>query len=222
MVTCALFLDFDGLICDTERAARCSWDEFYREFGLAFPACLWQRMAGRSDGESVAAADLSEQLGAPVTDVLLARRRRRKQALCETEPLRPGVATLIAAATRNGLTLAVVSSSPLAWVRGHLARLGVQDRFSLIVSGDDVARGKPAPDLYQMALQRTRLTANKAIAFEDSPTGVRAAKAARLRCVAVPNAAGSAYGLRHADVVLGSLESYALEADLLLMEGMPA
>jgi HAD superfamily hydrolase (TIGR01509 family) len=219
MLVRALFLDFDGLICDTERAARRSWDEFYREFGLAFPACLWKRMAGRADGESVAVADLSRQLGTPVTDVLRARRRRRKQALCETEPLRPGVAALIAAAARHGLTLAVVSSSPLAWVRGHLARLGIQDRFAVIVSGDDVARGKPAPDLYQMALLRTGLTANQAIAFEDSPTGVRAAKAARLRCIAVPNAAGGADGLSHADVVLGSLESYALGADLLLMEG---
>ena len=84
----ALFLDFDGLICDTERAARRSWEECYRELGMTFPAQLWEQMAGRPDGESVAVADLSGRLGRPVADALRDRRLRRKQALCAAEPLR--------------------------------------------------------------------------------------------------------------------------------------
>src|SRR5580704_10690996 len=181
----AIFLDFDGLICDTERAARRSWDETYRELGLVFPADMWEQIAGRADGEAVALADLSRRLGGPVTDALRERRLLRKRALSAQEPLRPGVAALIAEATRRCLTLAVVSSSRRRWVHEHLLRLGVLDRFAVIVCGDDVTKHKPAPDLYQLALRRAGLTADDVIAFEDSPPGVQAARAAGLRCVAV-------------------------------------
>jgi HAD superfamily hydrolase (TIGR01509 family) len=218
----ALFLDFDGLICDTERAVRRSWDEAYRELGLVFPGSVWEQIAGRPDGETVALADLSRRLGGPVTAALRARRVLRKQALSAAEPLRPGVAALIAEATRRGLTLAVVSSSPRRWVQEHLLRLGVLDRFAIIVCGDDVARHKPAPDSYQLALRRAGLTADQVIAFEDSPPGVRAALAADLRCVAVPNAASNAMDLSRATVVLDSLEHFQLDAEPPLIKAATA
>jgi HAD superfamily hydrolase (TIGR01509 family) len=217
----ALFLDFDGLICDTERAVRRSWDEAYRELGLIFPTGVWEQIAGRPDGEAVALADLSRRLGGPVTDALRARRLLRKQVLSAAEPLRPGVAALIAEATRRGLPLAVVSSSPRTWVHEHLLRLGVLDRFAVIVCGDDVFRRKPAPDPYYLALRRTGLTADQVVAFEDSPPGVRAALAAGLRCVAVPNAVSNAIGLSHATVVLDSLERYQLDVAPPLTKGAP-
>jgi len=211
MQVCGLFLDFDGLICDTERAARRSWDDAYRELGLVFPASVWEQMAGRPDGERVALSDLSRRLGGPVTDAVRSRRRLRKQELSAAEPLRPGVAALITGAARRGLALAVVSSSPRSWVEGHLLRLGVLDRFPVIVCGDEVVRRKPAPDLYYLALRRTGLTADRVIAFEDSAPGVQAAQAAGLPCIAIPNGASGATDLSHATLVLGSLESYRLD-----------
>ncbi len=219
MLLRGLLLDFDGLICDTERAARRSWEELYGEFGLAFPPDVWARMAGRADGELVAVADLSRRRGILVDAAVRARRLRRKQALCDEEPLRPGVAELIAAAAQRGLTLAVVSSSPLGWVCGHLTRLGVRDSFAVLVTGDEPGRRKPAPDLYCLALLRTGLTAAEVIAFEDSQVGVQAATAAGLRCVAVPNAAASDADLQTAGLVLDSLASYVLDAGPLATEG---
>jgi HAD superfamily hydrolase (TIGR01509 family) len=213
-----LFFDFDGLICDTERAGRRSWDEAYRELGLVFPGSVWEQIAGHPHGEAVALVDLSRRLGGPVADAIRARRLARKRALSAAEPLRPGVAALIIEAGRRGLTLAVVSSSPRAWVQEHLLRLGVLDRFAVIVCGDDVFRPKPAPDLYYLALRRTGLTPDQVIAFEDSPPGVCAARAAGLRCVAVPNGAGSAIGLSRATVVLDSLERYQLDVTVPLVE----
>jgi HAD superfamily hydrolase (TIGR01509 family) len=208
----ALLLDFDGLICDTERAARKSWEELYREVGLTFPAHAWRRMAGRRDGEAVALADLAARLGRPVDAATRDRRRRRKAALAAREPLRPGVAELTSAAVDQGLTLAVVSSSSAAWVYGHLARLGVYDRFEVVVTGDDVTAHKPAPDAYRLALARTQVWPAEAVAFEDSPAGVRAARAAGVRCVAVPSGAGDRRELAGADLVLESLLDYGVDA----------
>lgn len=206
----ALLCDFDGLICDTEHAAYRSWVEAYAGLGLAFPPAVWVSMVGHRAGESVAAADLQRRLGRPVGAALLAHRRRRKWELSQQEPARPGVAELIECAAARGLGLAVVSSSERSWVEGHLSRLGLRHRFPFVVTGDDVARPKPAPDPYRVALACLGLPARRALAFEDSAPGVRSARSAGLQCVAVPGAVGSRDGLHQADLVLGSL----LEASL--------
>lgn len=208
----ALLLDFDGLICDTERAARQSWEELYQMHGLTFPPQLWAEMMGCEQGEIRAVTDLSARLDRPVDAAMRAYRLARKVALCQQEPLRPGVAALLAAARRRDLTLAVVSSSARDWVEGHLVRLGIRERFDAVVTGDEVNRPKPAPDLYHLALMRTGMRAEEALAFEDSPTGVRAARSARIRCVAVPGSVGDHNNLGAADLVVPSLAAYRIDA----------
>jgi HAD superfamily hydrolase (TIGR01509 family) len=207
----ALFLDFDGLMCDTEAAARRSWAELYARLGHDLPAAVWTRMVGRSDGHEVATADLSNRTARPITEEELAWRNERKQELSDVEPLRPGVADLIAAATHKGLILAAVSSSPARWVHGHLTRLGVRQHFSAVITGDDEPRHKPAPDLYLRALAETGLAAEEAVAFEDSPSGVKAALAAGLRVVAVPTSTSTA-GLAHATLVVPTMTGFDLDA----------
>lgn len=209
----ALFLDFDGLICDTERAARRSWEETWAEYGRTFPDELWQRMAGRSDGEAIALAALAPALGRPADEKLRNRRTRRKRELSEREPLRPGVRELLDAARTQGIPVAVVSSSSAGWVDGHLSRLQVRDRFAFVLTGDQVVRHKPAPDLYLAALARMGVAAKDALALEDSPVGVRAARAAGVRCVAVPSSDGDAGRLADADAVVGVPGAYLLEAE---------
>ena len=205
----ALFLDFDGLICDTERAAFRSWQELYAWHGLEFGRDLWARMAGNARGEDVAVADLSRRHRAPTASEL-AWRRARKRLLCNQEPLRAGVVRLLDTAAAYGVPVAVVSSSPRAWVVGHLDRLGIADRVAPVITGDDVAHHKPAPDLYHLALGFARVRPADAVAFEDSGPGVRAAKAARLWCVAVPSSVGSRASVAAADLILDSIADYRL------------
>jgi beta-phosphoglucomutase-like phosphatase (HAD superfamily) len=81
----------------------------------------------------------------------------------------------------------------------HLDRLGVADDFAVVVTGDDGLPPKPAPALYLRALAALGVSASEALAFEDSPTGVRAAAAAGVRCVAVPSEAGPRSELEAAD-----------------------
>src|SRR5690242_13870822 len=90
-------------------------------------------------------------------------------------------------AHRGDLRLAIASSSPRAWVTGHLSRVGALHRFHVLASGDEVNRHKPAPDVYQLALSRLRLSAGATVAVEDTAHGVTAAQAAGLRCIAIPN-----------------------------------
>ncbi|WP_242891022.1 HAD family hydrolase [Actinomadura litoris] len=210
----ALFFDFDGVICDTERAARHSWDELYLRFDLEFPARVWAAMAGHAGGQELAVADLSERLGRPLTAAEAAWRLDRKRRLAEEEPLRPCVAAILAADAARDLYLAVVSSSPPHWVIGHLDRLGVRGRFDLVVTDDGRTPRKPAPDLYLRALADAGLAAESVIALEDSAPGVAAACAAGLRCVAVPNSVTGPAGLTVADRILDPAVPAAAARDL--------
>ncbi len=208
-----VFLDFDGLICDTEAAAHQSWDEFYARRGLAFAPATWRRMHGSAAAEQVAVDDLAAGLGRPVHPREIAVRRDRKAWLADRTPLSAGVSRVIDAAAWRDIPVAVVSSSPRPWVDGHLSRLKVRHRLAFVVSGADAARSKPAPDLYVAALERAGVAAEAAIAFEDSPTGVRAARAAGLRCIAVPSSVGCRDDLGDADLVLDSLDDFDFDID---------
>jgi beta-phosphoglucomutase-like phosphatase (HAD superfamily) len=99
-------------------------------------------------------------------------------------------------------------------VVGHLARAGCTFAFDAIITADgDPGRGKPSPTLYLEALAELQLTADQAVAFEDSPTGIAAAKAAGLFCIAVPNdITRGAPGVQAADRVLASLKEVDLDA----------
>ncbi|HZM74961.1 MAG TPA: HAD family phosphatase [Candidatus Limnocylindrales bacterium] len=199
-----ILFDFDGLLCDTEQAAWRSWVELYRRFGLEFPDELWPAMVGHRDGESLGQADLSARLAHPPGEQLWRARRERKTALAHRQPLRPGAWELIREATRRGLRIAVVSSSSRDWVGGHLTRLGIVDEFAVIVCGQDVSLPKPAPDGYNIVLEKLGLDPAEAVALEDSLAGVTAARAAGVRCVAVPGPRSGPVA-HHADLVVASL-----------------
>jgi beta-phosphoglucomutase-like phosphatase (HAD superfamily) len=105
-----------------------------------------------------------------------------------------------------------VSSSTQQWVNRHLARLEQAEHFDEIVTADlNQERAKPRPTLYLEALERLGVSAGEAIAFEDSPNGVKAAKAAGVFTVAVPNGVTASLGLEEADLVLPSLADLPLQ-----------
>lgn len=203
----ALFVDFDGTICGTEHAAQESWRELYAELGGGTPGPAWDEARGRHDGHLVMSAELAERIGRPLTEGELARRLARKAELADAEPLAPGVASLLAQAARAEVPAVVVSNSSSAWLEHHLTRLGVRGDVRHVVSGE-TARKKPHPDLYLAAARLTGVPPEDAVAVEDSPSGVAAARAAGVWCLGV----GPAAGLAGADAVVPTLEGVDLSA----------
>jgi HAD superfamily hydrolase (TIGR01509 family) len=142
-------------------------------------------------------------------------RRGRELELLEVEPLRPGVAAYLEDAHSRGISVAIVSSSPRSWIDRNLLRLGLRDGWDAIICADgDTERCKPSPALYLEALDALDLDAEEAIAIEDSPNGITAARAAGLFCVAVPNEVTGGLDLSHADLLIESFEDVPL-AELL-------
>jgi len=210
----AIVFDFDGLILDTEGPEFQAWGEIYAAHGVRLDLATWAVCIGTANVFDPY-ADLEARVGRPVErDEVRARRRQRNHELLAVQEVQPGVVDYLARAKDLGLGLGVASSSPRSWVAGHLERLGLLESFDCLSCADDVDRVKPDPDLYLLALARLGVSANQAIALEDSPNGILAAKRAGIFCVAIPNPLTSQLSLDHADLRIRSLADVTLE-DLL-------
>src|SRR5437899_2020623 len=148
----ALIFDFDGLIIDTEEPIYRSWAEVYEAHGVPLPFDQWVKTVGSSNKEFDPQHHLEQQLGHPLAQGELDQRIQRRVELVLAQPLLPGVADLAGAARDRGLKVGVASSSSRDWVRGHLDRLGILDRFDCLRTRDDVEQVKPEPDLYVAVL----------------------------------------------------------------------
>jgi HAD superfamily hydrolase (TIGR01509 family) len=202
----AFLFDFDGLILDTETASRAGWEWLYGEHGHELPPEKWQLVVGTTGAWSPM-DHLEELVGEPLErDALNERRYAHELSLIEAEELRPGIAEYLAAAKEHRLKRAIVSSSSRRWIDMHLARLERAVGWDVILTADgDHSRAKPSPVLYLEALETLDVAAGEAVVFEDSPNGVRAAKAAGIFTVAIPNTVTRDYGLDEADLVVQSL-----------------
>jgi HAD superfamily hydrolase (TIGR01509 family) len=210
----ALVFDFDGLILDTEYPDYQSWQEIYQAHGAHLPLSAWERSIGSMDLDLLDPyAYLEAQIGRPVDrEEIRARRRSRLAELVAAQSVLPGVEDYLADARRLGLKLGLASSSSRAWVTGCLAQFGLNGTtFDCIRCGDEVKRTKPDPELYLAALDALAVRADQAVALEDSPNGVAAAKGAGLYCVAVPSTLTRRLPFDRADMRLNSLADMSLE-----------
>jgi HAD superfamily hydrolase (TIGR01509 family) len=214
----ALLLDFDGTMLETESSSYGSWRELLSEHGYDLTPETWSGAVGTINGVDPVAL-LEDHLGEPVEAAALRKRqaRRHREMLAE-ETLRPGVERLVADARERGLHTAIVTSASERWVREHLHRLGLDEDWELIVAANgDPARAKPAPLLYHEALEKLGVAPEEAIALEDSPHGVAAAKAAGITCIAFPNAITEPMDLSEADAVAADLDGLGLDGLLALV-----
>jgi len=208
----AILLDFDGLIVDTETPIFEEWCSVYRSKGVQLELDVWQHSLGTQGGFDPY-AHLAALTGTAVDrPVLEATMRERHWQRCAEQPLLPGVESLLRQARSLQIGTAVASSATEAWVEGWVRRHGIRNLFDCVCTREHVARVKPAPDLFLLAASRLGVPPASCVVFEDSPNGIRAARAAGMRCVAVPNDVTRALVLPDPDLVIGSLAEQPLPA----------
>ena len=205
----AVIFDFDGLIVDTESAAFAAWSAIYAEHGAVLELSRWVACVGASEAVFDPVAHLGELTGRVFDserrrDLIADKEARKAERTAGLSPL-PGVLERLDEASRLGLKVAVASSSGAAYVKGHLRRLGLHERFTVIRSRDDVARVKPHPDLPVSAARGLGVEPAQCLVLEDSLNGVLAAKAAGARCFAIPNDITRNLDFHAADGVFDSL-----------------
>lgn len=201
----ALVFDFDGLIIETETPVFRAWSETFAAHGEQLSIEFWKTIVGTNTFDAI--GELELRIGQELDREEVRRlAHARELELAEAQPLQPGVLELIQAAKEAGLRLGVASSSTRHWVHGHLQSRGLLDRFDCVRCRDDVGgAGKPDPAVYGAVIDCLRVTAPEAVAIEDSPHGIASARAAGLRCVAVPGPLTDGLDLSAADLRVASV-----------------
>jgi HAD superfamily hydrolase (TIGR01509 family) len=232
-----LIFDLDGTLADTEETHRQAFNAAFIEFGLwwDWSPPLYARLLAISGGKErlrhyIGTLRMSEAERARLLETVPALHETKTRIYSELvvrgqRPLRPGVLALLRAAKAAGLKLAIVSTTTSANVAALLqANLDAAPEvaFDVIVCGDQVKEKKPAPDIYRLALASLRLAPEHCIAFEDSASGLRAARAAGLVTVVTPSRWTVEQDLSSAELALHSLAELDLARLAALLEAAHA
>ncbi|MBM3471826.1 MAG: HAD family phosphatase [Armatimonadetes bacterium] len=204
----ALVFDVDGVIADTEALnAKASVEMFRQLYGVAVQPEDFRPFVGTGDERYV--EGVAEKYGVTIdTQAAVLRRAECFFALLESEPLpaAPGVPALVKAA-REGpeVGLAIATSGQKAKQFPVIEGTGLKlEWFDVVITGDDVTRKKPDPQIYALAAERLGLAPARCVVFEDAPVGVQAARAAGCPCIAVTSTVAGEE-LAAANIVVKSL-----------------
>lgn len=216
----AVIFDFDGVIADSELLHYKALNEVFKLHGVDVPRAVhWEKYLGYTDQENIEAVwrDYGMELAPGQVRELMERKAEIFVDLVRREdPLIAGVETFIGRLVEHGVRRAVCSGALLSDIREMLANTDLFDKFEVIVTADDVKKGKPDPEGYLLALDKLNATetepiaAGQCVVVEDSHWGLAAAAAAGMHRVAVTNTYGREDLIGKADLVVGRLDEIAM------------
>ncbi len=207
----AVIFDSDGVVVDSEPFSLRAFREAMAEQGALLTDEDVMANCGLTDGDIV--SYVSRKYGRRLD---CERFQRRKQQLYEAKvragELKPcaGITALLDALSTDGVPYALASSGSLDKIRFNLSQVGLLKYFSVIVSGEEIKRGKPYPDIFLTASRQLGVPPDTCVVIEDSVNGIEAAHRAQMRCVAVAGTFPQA-ALAGADFVVESLEQITVK-----------
>lgn len=208
-----VIFDMDGVLVDSYAAHFESWRQLGREVGFEMTERQFVATFGRTSREII--ADFWPQLATSRAQVTALDQRKEelfRVILSAAFPVMEGAGELIDELHAAGLRLAVGSSGPPENVALVMEKLGRREKFSGVVTGMDVTRGKPDPQVFLLAAERIGLPPAQCLVIEDAPTGVAAAKAAGMQCVGLATLDRDPAVLAQADRVVTSLSELSTDA----------
>jgi HAD superfamily hydrolase (TIGR01509 family) len=202
----AVLLDMDGTLLDTEPSYVSALTAALDAFGYPDATAMCHALIGIPGAECEALLRARYGENFPFADVIEAFAVRSDEMFREGLPLKPGTIELLDALREAGCPFAVVTSTARRTAEQHLSFGGIRARFDTLVTCDDVARGKPSPDIYLLAAARLGVRPQTCVVIEDSNPGIAAAYAAQMIPLMVPDiVAPSAETLAKCAAVLGDL-----------------
>ena len=214
MNTQAIIFDFDGVILDTEHAIYSSWRQQYHQHGQDLAMSDWVKVLGMPSNHRDFHGELEALTGKTFDrDELKARRVAFVEAELKDVPPREGIVDYLECAKQRNLKIAVASGSGHDWVEGHAKQLNLHHYFDAFICREDTQEHKPYPGPFLAAAQTVGADPTRCIAIEDSPNGIRSAKAAGMFAVAYPTdmTRGEDFAAIEADRVVHSLADVPLD-----------
>ena len=208
----AAIFDMDGVLIDSYQAHYRSWVEMANHRGLSISEQQFRESFGRTSRESMAQYwGPGQYSDDDVRAMDLEKEAAFRRIIAADFPAMRGAAELVAALHAAGFGVAVGSSAPRENVEAGLDGLGVRDRFSAVVSGSDVRRGKPDPQIFLVAAERLGVLPARCVVIEDAPVGAAAAAAAGMACVGLASTGRTRETLSNAQLVVDSLTELSPE-----------
>ncbi|MEU8214081.1 HAD family phosphatase [Micromonospora sp. NPDC049044] len=180
----AYLFDCDGTIVDSMPLHYLAWQRALQEWGCEFPEDLFYAWGGRPTADIIVALNEQQGLAMPVATVVERRENYYEELLPQLAAV-PEVVAHIHDAHRR-VPFAVVSGSTRASVTASLGALGLLDRFDVLVCAEDYTRAKPDPEAFLLAAEHLGVPPGSCLVFEDTDLGIRAATAAGMASVRVP------------------------------------
>jgi len=201
--------DMDGVISDSYSFHFAAWQETFAKRGIKFTKEDFTQLFGTRN-DLIVRSVIGRKF--PKRDVKIIVQEKeetfRRKAMGKIKPF-PGVVRLLNALKKGNFKLGLVSSAPKENIGLVLSELNFAGIFNCIVSGQEVSESKPSPQIYLLAAKKLEVPPNDCVVIEDSPSGVKAAKTAGMRCLAITNT-HPRQKLAEADRVADSLENVDL------------
>jgi HAD superfamily hydrolase (TIGR01509 family) len=204
----AVVFDMDGVLADSEPVYGASLNAVIGHLGKQITPAQQRQVMGHGVQDTWDYLRDILGLDGPLDEYIATYDQELQRRLARLHEPLPGVRAVVAELARRGTPRAVASSSWPAWIDALLGGIGLRDSFDALVSATMVAHPKPAPDLYLLAAERLGVPAAACIAIEDTPTGLRSAKAAGMLGVQVRAASTAFPPLPEADIVLATLNDF--------------
>jgi HAD superfamily hydrolase (TIGR01509 family) len=202
---CVAF-DLDGLILDTEPIFQEATSRLLDKRGLSMDRQVLDRMMGMPGRQALELLRSHHSLKESIAELAVESSRLFHEVLGDNRAaLMPGVIELLDLLEERNIPRAIATSSSTRYVRRILGPHCLLERFAFFLSADDVQHGKPSPEIYEKAAERLGHAPAEMVVFEDSPNGLKAAKAAGARCVVVPHDLVPRAELDLADAIVPSL-----------------
>jgi len=202
----AFIFDMDGVIIDSEPLHFEVDIQVMKDFGASITQEQLEKYVGMTNPEMWKLIREEYQLQRTVSEIIDYQLSNKIKMLTarEMEPI-DGIRELLADLKASGIPVGIASSSPPVFIKAVLDKFGLLDAFNCIVSGEEVERGKPAPDVYLKAAELLGVEPASCMVLEDARHGIAAAKAAGMQCIGFVNPNSGNQDLSAADYVVRSI-----------------
>jgi len=198
----------DGVMADTAPYHLGAWREVFQKRGVSLSEADFRRTFGQRN-DTIIRENLGGEVSRPEMEAIAHTKEEIfRRSLDKLEPM-PGVIGLMRLLREHGCKMALASSAPMENIRLVIRALGVGDCFEAIICDQDVAEGKPSPQVFQLAARRLGVEPGDCIVIEDAVAGVSAARRAGMHCLAL-TATHPRHRLKEADLVVDTLEGVSL------------
>ena len=206
----AVIWDMDGVIADTAQYHLRGWQMVFRKRGVDYTEEDFRRNTGKRS-DSIIRKVLGKKIAQDeIMAIIREKDENFRQLISQNIRPFPGVLKLIALLKESGFKTAIASSAPMGNIRLITQSLKIHNCFDAIVSGWEVTKGKPDPQIFLLTAEKLGVEAENCIVIEDAIAGVTASKRAGIHCIAVTNTTPRE-DLREADLVIDTLEEITVD-----------